>query len=163
MDNQASQTIKKFLTKNQCELMWVEPHNHCINVAERAIQTFKDHFVSMLATTDSKFPLQLWDRLPPQVKNILNMLCPSLINPNVLAYKAVHGPYNWNWFPLASPGCKAMIYESLDRGVIEAPMLGTLGCHLTTINATIILSRKHELVRSLAQPNCSHNIAKFPF
>jgi hypothetical protein len=57
MDSQASQTIKEFLTKNQCELMLVEPHNHRVNAAERAIQTFKDHFVSMIATTDSKFPL----------------------------------------------------------------------------------------------------------
>ncbi len=94
--------------------MLVEPHNHCINAAERAIQTFKDHFVSALATTDSNFPLQLWDRLAPQVKNTLNMLCPLHINLNMLVYEAVHSPYNWNRFPLAPPGCKAvMYYESL--------------------------------------------------
>ncbi len=91
MDNQASQTIKKFLTKKQCKLMLVEPRNNCINAAERAIQTFRDHIVSALATTNSNFPLQLWDRLAPQVKNTLNMLHPSCINPNMLAYEAVHG------------------------------------------------------------------------
>jgi hypothetical protein len=90
--------------------MLVEPHNHHVNVAERAIQTFKDHFLSMLATTDSKFPLQLWDRLAPQVKNTLNMLRPLKINPNVLAYEAVHSLYDWNRFPLAPLGCKAVIY-----------------------------------------------------
>jgi len=63
MDNQASKVINKFLTHMQCELMLVEPNNHRVKVAERAIQTFKDHFVSTLATTDSNFPLQLWDRL----------------------------------------------------------------------------------------------------
>ena len=52
MDNQASQTIKKFFTKNQCKLMWIEPYNHRVHAAERAIQAFKDHFISMLATTD---------------------------------------------------------------------------------------------------------------
>ncbi len=112
MDNQASQTIKKFLTKNQCKLLLVEPHNHCVNAAERAIQTFKDHFVSVLATTDSNFPLQLWDRLAPQAKNTLNMLCLSCINPNMLVYEAVHCPYDWNQFPLMPPGCKAVIYKS---------------------------------------------------
>ncbi len=61
MDNQAINTIKKFLTKNQCELMLVEPHNHCVNAAEREKQTFKDHFFRMLATTGREFPLQLWD------------------------------------------------------------------------------------------------------
>jgi hypothetical protein len=59
IDNQASQTIKKFLTKKQSKLMLVEPHNHHVNATERAIRTFKDHFVSALTTTDSKFPLQL--------------------------------------------------------------------------------------------------------
>jgi hypothetical protein len=39
---------------------------------------FKAHFISALATTNSDFPLQLWDRLTPQVKNTLNMLRPSL-------------------------------------------------------------------------------------
>jgi hypothetical protein len=112
MGNQAGQTINKFLTKKQCKLMWVEPRNHCVNAAERAIQTFKYHFVSTLATTDSEFPLQLWDRLALQVKNILNMLYSLQIDPNLFAYEAVHGPYNWNRFPLAPLGCKLVVCES---------------------------------------------------
>ena len=63
MDNQCTIQIKKFLTENDCKLMLVEPHNHRVNAAERAIQTFKDHFISALATTDSEFPLQLWDNI----------------------------------------------------------------------------------------------------
>ncbi len=92
--------------------MLVEPHNHCINAAKRAIQTFKDHFVSALATTDNKFPLQLWDQLAPQVEITLNMLCPLQIDPTMLGYVAIHRPYNWNRFLLAPPVCKAVIYES---------------------------------------------------
>jgi hypothetical protein len=68
MDNQCTKQIKKFLTKKDCDLMLVEPHNHRVNAAKRMIQTFKDHFISALATTDSEFPLQLWDKLTPQVK-----------------------------------------------------------------------------------------------
>jgi hypothetical protein len=59
MDNQCTKQIKKFLTTNDCNLLLVEPHNHCVNAAEHTIQTFKDQFISVLATTDSKFPLQL--------------------------------------------------------------------------------------------------------
>ncbi len=70
MDNQANVVIKKYLTPKECENMLVEPHNHRVNAAERAIQTFKAHFISALATTDSEFPLQLWDKLtPPQKPN----------------------------------------------------------------------------------------------
>ncbi len=83
-----------------------------MNAAERAIQTFKAHSISALATTNSNFPLQLWDQLTPQVEAILNMLCPSCIDPTMLAYEAVHRPYDWNRFPLAPPRCKAIIYEA---------------------------------------------------
>jgi hypothetical protein len=83
MDNQCTKQIKKFLTKKDCELMLVEPHNNRVNVAEPAIQTFKDHFISALATTDSEFPLQLWDKLPSQVENTLNLMRASRINPNI--------------------------------------------------------------------------------
>ncbi len=61
MDNQACTVVKKYLTTKECKNMLVEPNNHRVNTAERAIQTFKAHFISALATTDSNFPLQLWD------------------------------------------------------------------------------------------------------
>ncbi len=61
MDKQATKHIKKFLTENDCKLQVVEPHNHRMNGAERAIQTFNAAFIAALAMTDSNFPLQLWD------------------------------------------------------------------------------------------------------
>jgi len=48
MDNQATKRIKKFLTENDCKLQVVEPHNHRVNAAERAIQTFKAAFIAAL-------------------------------------------------------------------------------------------------------------------
>ncbi len=112
MDNQATKFIKKFLTKKECNLQVVEPHNHCVNAAKQAIQTFKDAFIAALATTDRDFPLQLWDKLAPQVQDTLNLLQELQINLTILAYEALNGPYNWNWYPLAPPGCKAVIYEA---------------------------------------------------
>jgi hypothetical protein len=112
IDNQATKVIKKFLDQQQCNLILVEPHNHHVNATERASQTLKAHFISTLATTDSKFSLQLWDQLTPQVESTLNMLRLSCINLDISAYKTIHGPYNWNHFPLAPPGCKAVVYES---------------------------------------------------
>ncbi len=61
MDNEATKHIKQFFTEEECKLQFVEPHNHRVNTAERAIQTFKDAFISALATTDCDFPLQLLD------------------------------------------------------------------------------------------------------
>ena len=103
------QANQKFLTENYCELVLIEPHNHCVNAAKHAIQTFKYHFISALVTTNSKFPLQLWDKLTSQVKNTLTLMQASRIYPNILAYEAIWGPYDWNRFPLAPPGCKAVM------------------------------------------------------
>ena len=49
----------KFVTSRNCAIQFVEPHNHRVNAAERAIQTFKNHFISGLCTTDINFPLHL--------------------------------------------------------------------------------------------------------
>jgi hypothetical protein len=111
MDNQATKHIKAFLTENDCKLQLVEPHNHRVNVAERTIQTFKDAFIAALATTDSKFPLQLWDRLTPQIQDTLNLMQASRINLTKSAYEILNGPYDWNRYPLAPLGCKAIVYK----------------------------------------------------
>jgi hypothetical protein len=82
-----------------------------MNAAERAIQTFKDAFIAALATTNSDFPLQLWDKIMPQVQDILNLMQASQINLAISAYKALNGPHDWNQCPLAPLGCKAVVYK----------------------------------------------------
>ncbi len=52
MDNQATKHIKKFHTKEECTLQLVKPHNHCIYATEQAIQTFKNAYITALATTE---------------------------------------------------------------------------------------------------------------
>ena len=89
MDNQCTKQIKKILTDKDCKLMLVELHNHRVNAAERAIQTFKDHFISALIMTDCEFPFQLWDKLTSQVETTLNLMRASCINPNISTYKAI--------------------------------------------------------------------------
>jgi hypothetical protein len=114
MDNQATKHINQFLSENDCKLQLVEPHNHRVNVAEHAIQTFKDAFIAALATTDVNFPLQFWDKLTPQVQTCLNLMQHFRIEPSKSAYKTLYGPYDWNRYPLAPLGCKAVVYEDGD-------------------------------------------------
>jgi hypothetical protein len=77
MDNQATKYTKQFLTKKEYKLQLVEPHNHQVNAAKRAIQMVKDAFISTLATTNTALPLQLWDKLAPPVQDTLNLLWAS--------------------------------------------------------------------------------------
>jgi hypothetical protein len=114
MDNQATKHIKTFLTKNDCKMQLVEPHNNCVNATERTIQTFKDAFMAALATTDSNFPLQLWDRLSPQIQDTLNLLHALHIDPSKSAYEILNGPYNWNRYSLTPLVCKAIVYKDGD-------------------------------------------------
>lgn len=114
MDNQVTEYIKQFLTKKECALLQVvEPHIHRVNVAECAIQMFNDAFIAALATTDCKFLPQLLDRLASQIQDTLNLLRAFRVNPNISAYEALKGPYNWDRYPLTPLGCKAVIYEAL--------------------------------------------------
>jgi hypothetical protein len=49
------------------------------------------------------------------------MLRASRIDPTKSAYKILNGPYDWNWYPLAPQGCKAVVYEDGDtRGSWES-------------------------------------------
>ncbi len=75
---------------------------------------FKAAFIAALATTDSDFPVQLWDRLTPQVKDTLNLLRASRVDPTKSAYEVLNGPYGWNRYPLAPLGCKAVVYKDGD-------------------------------------------------
>jgi hypothetical protein len=118
LDNQATKHTKKILTKEEGKLQLVEPHNHRVDAAERAIQTFKDALIVALTTTDRDFLLQLWDKLMMQVINTLNMMRASRINPTISVYEILHGPYDWNRYPLSSLGCKAVVYVDGDmRGL----------------------------------------------
>ena len=58
LDNEASGDLKRYLQDEAIDFQLVPPHMHRRNAAERAIQTFKNHFVSALAITPPIFPLK---------------------------------------------------------------------------------------------------------
>ena len=74
MDNECSDSMKKSFHKYEITFQLVPPNMHRRNAAERAIRTFKSHFLSGLATCDPDFPVTEWDRLIPQAEMSLNHL-----------------------------------------------------------------------------------------
>jgi len=75
MDNECSAAVEKYIRSEQINIQLVPPHNnHRVNAAERAIATFKEHFIAALATVDMHCPLQLWDEFLLQVELTFNML-----------------------------------------------------------------------------------------
>jgi hypothetical protein len=83
----------------------VPSENHRRNQAERVIQTFKAHFILILAGVDDKFPLSLWCHLLQPTELTLNLLCQSKVTPKILAFAHIHGSHNYMKKLFAPLGC----------------------------------------------------------
>ena len=121
LDNEASKALKNFIHKEQTEYQLTPLHIHRRNAAERAILTFKNHFISGLCSVDKNFPLHLWCRLLDQAELTLNMLRMSWINPNLSAHEQLHGIHDFNATPLAPPGTKCIAHEKSSQRGTWAP------------------------------------------
>ena len=110
LDNECSQDLKDAFLKYQIKFQRVPPKEHRANAAERAIRTFKNHFVSVLCAADSKFPLSEWDRLLPQTTLTLNLLRSSRIHPSLSAHASLFGQFDFNRTPLAPMGTQIIAH-----------------------------------------------------
>jgi hypothetical protein len=99
----------------------VPPHCHRRNAAERAIRTFKEHFVAGLASVDPDFPMHLWDRLLPQAEMSLNLLRTSRLHPQLSAAEHLHGLVDYNKTAFAPSGCKVIAHEKPSQRRTWAP------------------------------------------
>jgi hypothetical protein len=111
LDNEASTALKNYFTVNDIAYQLVPHHCHLPNAAERAIRTFKEHFVAGLSSVDPSFPMHLWDRLLPQAEIMLNLLRTSRLHPQLSAAAHCHGLVDYNKTAFAPPGCKIIAHE----------------------------------------------------
>jgi hypothetical protein len=114
LDNEELALFKESI-KTNCDLQLVPPDTHWRNLAKRAIQTFKNHVIAILAGLDPSFPMTLWDRLLPQTILTLNLLRQAKADPSVSAYQFMHGEFDYNKMPLAPLGCAVQMHESTNR------------------------------------------------
>ena len=88
---------------------------HRRNAAERAIRTFKAHFLSILAGVDQDFPSNLWDLLLPQTEMTLNMLRECRTNPEMSAWENFNGKLDYNANPLGPLGIAVVTHSKPSR------------------------------------------------
>ena len=81
LDNETSKELIALITNKNLKFRLAVPHDHQLNPIERAISTFKNHFIAILEGCDERFPKYLWCQLIPQAVITLNMLRKSRINP----------------------------------------------------------------------------------
>ena len=121
--------MKQAFRQHNVDFQRVPAHQHRRNAAERAIQTWKNHFISGLASTDLSFPLHAWDRLLPQCDITLNLLRSSRRQPKLSAYACLFGSFDFNRTPLAVPGTKVIIHDNPSQRATFAPH-GTVGYYI---------------------------------
>jgi hypothetical protein len=113
LNNEASKAYKQCICQNGMMHELVPPDNHNSNLTERAIQTFKHHFISILSSVDDKFPtikyhfisilsgvdnkllLSLWCVLLKQMELTVNLLRQSNIAPKISAFTHVYGQHDY--------------------------------------------------------------------
>ncbi len=110
LDNEASTAYKECIRNNGMIHELVPPDNHQSNLAERAIQTFKHHFISILSGVDDKFPLSLWCALLEQTELTVNLLRQSNVVPKISAFAHVHGQHDYMKKPFAPIGCAVQVH-----------------------------------------------------
>jgi hypothetical protein len=111
-DNKASAALQHAMREEKIDYQLVPPHIHRRNAAERAIRTFKNHFIAGLCSVDPNFPLQLWDRLLLQGTTTLNLLQASRLNSRLSTKAQLNGAFDFNRTPLAPPGTKVIFHKN---------------------------------------------------
>eukprot|EP00804_Cyclotella_cryptica_P003592 CCRYP_002190-RA/>CCRYP_002190-RA protein AED:0.27 eAED:0.27 QI:0/0/0/1/0/0.5/2/0/535 len=111
LDNEVSLAFRQAITSNGSTYQLVPPHVHRRNAAERAIHTFKDHFLAVLAGTAPSFPADQWDLLIPHAELTLNLLRASRCNPTLSAWEDLFGPFNFDATLMGPAGCRVLIHS----------------------------------------------------
>eukprot|EP00804_Cyclotella_cryptica_P022388 CCRYP_021035-RA/>CCRYP_021035-RA protein AED:0.38 eAED:0.38 QI:0/0/0/1/0/0.25/4/0/584 len=78
--------------------------------AERAIRTWKNHFVAIRAGTPSTYRLSNWCKDLEQTDITLNMMQPCTQNPKLSAHKAMEGMFSFDATPMAPISTECMVH-----------------------------------------------------
>ena len=138
-DNAMTQQFIRDLAKRNIQTQLVAPGNHRANNAERAIQTFKCHFISGLATCDPSLSISEAKQLTQQALITLNILRQSRLNPSISAYEEMHGQFDSNKYELHPPGTRVITLDDPSErasfaqhgpeGFYVGPSLDHYRCH----------------------------------
>ena len=115
LDNEASKKYKDAIVLSGMTFQLVPPDKHRRNIAEKAIQFWKDHFVSVLSGAASTFPLRLWCQVIPQTERQLLLLRQSNVNPKISSYAHLYGPHDYAALPVVPIGMETLVHDKPGR------------------------------------------------
>jgi hypothetical protein len=82
LDNEAPKELKQAIQQHGCPLELTPPDIHWQNTAKCGSQTFKGHFISILAGLPDDFPIHQWVKHIPQTILTLNLLRHAMLPPS---------------------------------------------------------------------------------
>lgn len=148
IDNETSADLKQLFLDEAIDVQTVPPGDKRSNKAERCIQSWRNHFLSVLGTVSSRFPTNLWEDLVPQMELTLAHLRPFADDSKLSSWEGIHGhKYDFLAHPISTCGTKVYVFESNDvrdtwdchgqLGFYVGPALDSYRsykCHVTSTN-----------------------------
>ena len=120
MDNECATVTKEWLKTTAIALELTPVAQHRTKKSERAISTWKDHFLAVLATTDPNSPVSLWEDYVEQSEMTLNCMRTSPAHPSLSAWEAICGRFDVLATPIAPLGMKVLVHDtSENRGMAK--------------------------------------------
>ena len=115
LDNEISTAYKEEIRHTGMTYQLVPPDDHRRNLAERAIRTWKNHFVRVLSGTSSTSPLHLWCRIIPQAERQLLLLSHSNVNTHISYYAHVYGQHDYSAEPFVPISTEYLVHDKPQR------------------------------------------------
>ena len=115
IDNEVSTILVESIEEKGLQYQLASPHDHQLNPARRAVQTWKNHFTSNLHGCDRDFPAYKWCKTINQCEMTLNMLRRLRINPKISVYTQLFGSFDYNQTPLTPLGTKAFLHKRTEQ------------------------------------------------
>jgi hypothetical protein len=94
LDNEAPRALHAYMSEANIDFQLAMSYGNHRNAAERAIQTFMNHFITGPSSTNTNFPLNLWANVLQQGLLTLNLRWCSRINPQLSPQSQVHGAFD---------------------------------------------------------------------
>ena len=102
------------MMEQKTALQYTAPDRHC-HPAEKAVQTYKATFKSVIASLPKNFPIAYWCHLLPQTDLSVNIVRPNRQNPLLSAWAAMEGEFHFDATPIAPPGSEMLMHQKPAR------------------------------------------------
>jgi len=114
LDNKASAAYQTAIKESNMGYQLVSRRSS-IQCSWKAIQTWKDHFISNLSSIANTFSIHLWCQTIPQMERQLNLLSQSNTNPKISTYAHLYGHHDYNAIPFVPIGMGTLVNDRLHR------------------------------------------------